>query len=89
MEARRAGPSYLLSKGWNLRKVHDLEVLVNEAAAYRQEFGKYAKACRKISGYYITERYPLVASPSLTLEEVSHSRSEVEGLVQLVREALS
>jgi HEPN domain-containing protein len=80
--------AYLLSKGWVLRKIHDLEVLVNEAAAQMSDIGRYAKACRKISGYYIAERYPLLDSLSLTLEEVARSRDEVVGLVQLIRREL-
>ncbi len=80
--------AYLLSKGWALRKVHDLQVLVNEAAAHMPDIGQYAKACRKITGYYIAERYPLVDSPSLALKEVSDSRDEVTGLAELIRRAL-
>ncbi len=77
--------AYLLSKGWSLRKVHDLEVLVNEAAAYAPTMARYGKACRKITGYYVAERYPLLESHPLTLEEVSDSRNEVAGLVELIR----
>ncbi len=80
--------AFLLSKGWALRKVHDLEVLVNEVAAHRQDLGQYAKACRKITGYYIAERYPLVDSASLALEEVIRSRDEVMGLVESIRREL-
>lgn len=29
---------YLLSKGWKLRRVHDLEVLLNEAISYDPSF---------------------------------------------------
>lgn len=81
--------AYLLSKGWTLRKVHDLEILVNEATAYRRDFGQYAKACRKITGYYIAERYPLMDSASLALDEVIRSRDEVMGLVESIRQELS
>jgi HEPN domain-containing protein len=77
--------AYLLSKGSSLRKVHDLEVLVNEAAVDVPDVARYAKACRKITGYYIAERYPLLDSSPLTLEEVSHSRDEVTGLVEFIR----
>lgn len=80
--------AYLLSRGWALRKVHDLEVLVNEAATYMPGVGRYAKACRKISGYYLAERYPLIDFPSVTLEEVSRSRAEVGDLVELIRREL-
>jgi len=34
--------AYLLSKGWALRKIHDLQVLVNEATAYMPDIGRYA-----------------------------------------------
>jgi len=78
--------AYLLSKGWALRKIHDLEVLVNEAGQRKPEIGRYAKACRKISGYYIAERYPLLDSPGLTLDEVCHSRDEVAQLIELIRQ---
>lgn len=77
--------AYLLSKGWILRKVHDLEVLLNEAAARMPMFGRYRSACQRISGYYLTERYPFMDSPALTVEEVSASRDEVTGLVDSIR----
>ncbi len=80
--------AYLLSKGWALRRIHDLQVLVNEAAAYLPDIGRYARACRKITGYYIAERYPLVGPLSLTSEEVSRSRDEIIGLVELIRREL-
>jgi len=80
--------AYLLSKGWRLRRIHDLEVLVNEAAVHMQDIGGYSRACRKISGYYIAERYPLVDFLSLTLEEVTRSRDEVMGLIDMIRQVL-
>jgi HEPN domain-containing protein len=78
--------AYLLSEGWRLRRVHDLEVLVNEAAAHTPGFAQYARACRKITGYYIIERYPMMNPPSLTVEEVSRSRDDVLGLVESIRQ---
>jgi HEPN domain-containing protein len=80
--------AYLLSKGWVLRKIHDLEVLLNEAAAYKPAFGRYASACGKKSGYHLRERYPFVDSSALTLDEVAGSRDEVTGLVELIRQEL-
>ena len=65
--------------------MHDLEVLVNEAAMYVPDVARYSKACRKISGYYIAERYPLLDSLPPTVEEVSRSRDEITGLVEFIR----
>ncbi len=80
--------AYPLSKGWALRRVHDLEVLVNEASVHMPGLERYVGACRKISGYYLTERYPFMDSPLLTLEEVSGSRDEIVELVELIRPGL-
>jgi HEPN domain-containing protein len=80
--------AYLLSKGWVLRKVHDLEVLLNEAARHKPAFGRYGLACGKISGYYLSERYPFMDSLTLTLDEVAGSRDEVTELVELIRRDL-
>lgn len=80
--------AYLLSKGWTLRRVHDLEVLLNEAAGHMPTFGRYGSACQRISGYYLTERYPFVDSPGVTLKEISGSRDEVMGLVESIRQEL-
>lgn len=81
--------AYLLSKGWTLRKIHDLQVLVNEATAHMPGVAQYTRACRKITGYYIAERYPFMNSPSITPEEVFRSRAEVLGLVELIRRELT
>lgn len=80
--------AYLLSKGWVLRKIHDLEPLVSEAATRSLDARGYAEVCRKISGYYVAERYPSAESPSLTSEEVTRSRDEVKGLIQLIQKEL-
>lgn len=80
--------AYLLSKGWSLRRVHDLEVLVNETVAHMPEAGGYAKACQKITGYYLAERYPFIGSELLTQADVSRSRDEIKGLVNMIRQEL-
>jgi len=77
--------AYLLSKGWVLRKIHDLEILLNEAVVHMPAFGQYGIVCQRISGYYLTERYPFVDSPGLKLDEVSGSRDGVKGLVESIR----
>jgi len=80
--------AYLLSKGWELKRIHDLEILVNEAARLDGRFAGFQDACRKISGYYLAERYPLLSESSLALDEVKESRDQVGQLVDLVNRAL-
>jgi HEPN domain-containing protein len=59
---------FLLSKGWKLKRIHDLEVLLNDALKFEKAFEKYRSLCQKITGYYIIDRYPLPAALMLTKE---------------------
>ncbi|MFQ5676802.1 MAG: HEPN domain-containing protein [bacterium] len=50
--------AFLISKGWELKKIHDLTDLLNDAAEYDEDF-KELLPLAKILNQYITEgRYP-------------------------------
>ena len=53
---------FLLSKGWKLKRIHDLEVLLNDALKYEKTFDAYRTLCQKITGYYVIDRYPPVCA---------------------------
>ena len=74
--------AFLLAQGWELRRIHDLEVLLNAALVYDPAIETYRAACRKITGYYFVERYPIFVETSLTLEDVQGSLEEIGGLIQ-------
>ena len=80
--------AYLLSKGWELKRVHDLEILVNEAAQLDKRFAGFQEVCGKISGYYLAERYPMLSEFSLTLDEVRESRDQVKPMVDFISRTL-
>lgn len=60
---------YLLAQGWKLRRIHNLETLLNEAIIYDLSFEEFRVACQKITQYYIEERYPFTVSSELTEEK--------------------
>jgi len=64
---------FLLSKGWKLRRVHDLETLLNEVLDYEPSFEEFRQECLKITDYYLEERYPFTVASELTAEEVKNS----------------
>ena len=76
---------FLLSKGWKLKRIHDLEVLLNDALKYEKALEKYRSLCQKITGYYMIDRYPLPAAPTLTNEEVQESVAEAEQFIQRLK----
>ena len=54
---------FLISNGWKLRKIHDLEALLDDATQLSPRFEKYRKLCQEVTGYYLTERYPALGQP--------------------------
>lgn len=73
--------AFLLTKGWRLRRIHDLEALLDDAVMYNPELERFRVACERITKYYVIERYPLMAGSGLTEREV---RASLEGIRELV-----
>jgi HEPN domain-containing protein len=76
---------FLLYKGWKLKRIHDLEVLLNDALKYEKTLEKYRNLLQKVTGYYVIDRYPLASAPTLTSEEVRESIAEAEELIKQLR----
>ena len=80
--------AFLLSKDWKLKRIHDLELLLNEALLYYNSFEKYRSVVQKISGFYFVERYPFILEIGLTEEDIKKSVSEVKGLIETIKSHL-
>jgi HEPN domain-containing protein len=77
--------AFLLSKGWKLERIHDLEALLNAALAYDPSVEEFRAACQKITAFYFVERYPFVTGTGLTEEDVRSSREQVQLLIEKLR----
>ncbi|MBI4549121.1 MAG: HEPN domain-containing protein [Ignavibacteriae bacterium] len=75
--------AFLLSKGWKLERIHDLEAL-----QYNRSLEKYRSACQKITGFYSVGRYPYLIHTSLTAQDVRDALEEVKALIETVRATL-
>ena len=64
---------FLLSKRWKLKRVHDLELLLNDALKYESTLEEFRDLCQKITDYYLVDRYPLPTSITLTARQVESS----------------
>ena len=76
---------YMLSQGWELRRIHNLDTLLNEAIIYEPSLEEFRLPCQKITEYYVEERYPLVVSSELTEEEIKGSLSIAEKMIEKLR----
>ena len=71
--------AFLISKGWELRKIHDLETLFDDASAYEPDFKKYLNLGRELTAYYTESRYPPLEEDDLP------SKEEAEKLLKAQR----
>ncbi|TXT24857.1 MAG: HEPN domain-containing protein [Rhodocyclaceae bacterium] len=75
---------FLLARGWRLKRVHDLELLLSDAVRHDRGLERYRLFCRQVASYYILERYPtLEESPSLA--EVRDAYAQARTLVRKLR----
>lgn len=74
--------AFLLSKGWELERIHDLEALLNQALVYDASLEKFRPVCQKITVFYFVERYPFVVEAGTTEEDVCTSLEQVRELIE-------
>jgi HEPN domain-containing protein len=73
--------AFLLSQGWQLRRIHSLDALMDEAVTYDASFEDFRSTCQKITAFYFVERYPFVIETDMTEEEVRSSLEQVSALI--------
>ena len=78
--------AFLLAQGWKLKRIHDLEILLNDAIKYKSEFEKYRTVCQKITSFYFTERYPFFMDTEIDEQDVIDSFQFVKELVNNIKE---
>ena len=74
--------AFLLSKGWKLERIHDLEALLNRALRHEPLLEPFRAVCQKITGFYVVERYPAVTDDELTDEDVRQALGQVKALIE-------
>ncbi|MBD3234950.1 MAG: HEPN domain-containing protein [candidate division Zixibacteria bacterium] len=75
---------YLLSKGWELRRIHNLDILLNDAMDYEPSLDEYRQDCIKITHYYVEDRYPFTVASELTKEEIKESLQVAKKLIKKI-----
>jgi HEPN domain-containing protein len=75
---------YLLSKGWKLQKIHDIEVLIDEAIKYDKSFKDFLELGRTLSGVYLKSRYPIMGLQEYPTNQVSEWIKKSETLINKI-----
>lgn len=74
--------AFLLSQGWQLRRIHSLDALLDDTLHHDSLLEDYRAVCQKITAYYFLERYPVALDVSLTVEEVRTSKDQAGPLIE-------
>lgn len=77
--------AFLLARGWQLRRIHDLEALLDDAVVSDPSLETFRPLCRRVTAYYMLERYPAIGQTGLTSDEASNSIAGARGLVDKLR----
>jgi len=75
----------LLEHGWQLKKIHTLHTLLEEAIKYNQALESFNDLCERVSGYYFTERYPIAEYLGITNEDVENDLLEAQKLIDILQ----
>ena len=81
--------AFLLSKGWRLRRIHDLEALLDDVVEYDGHFETFRLVCQRVTGYYLVERYPLPGVSPPGEDEVNEALETARDLVSKIGDALN
>jgi HEPN domain-containing protein len=81
--------AFLLSKGWQLRRIHNLDTLLDDATKYEASLEKYRSVCQKITAFYIVERYPFATGSQITEDDVRNSMNRAIELIEKLRSGAS
>jgi HEPN domain-containing protein len=74
--------AFLIEHGWKLKKIHELDALLDDAVEYASELEAFYDVCERISGYYLADRYPPLLDLGLTLEDMKKDLKEAKQFIR-------
>lgn len=76
--------AFLVTKGWKLKKIHNLYTLLDEAIKYNSNLEVFRLLCERVSGYYFTERYPPLSEEGLTREDIEKDLKQSKRFIEIL-----
>lgn len=80
---------FLIDNGWDLKKIHDLELLVTEAMNFDAIFQKYLDLGRKLTAAYYEDRYPPCPTTPYSKEEVREMLEVAEEAINKIKQGIN
>lgn len=74
--------AFLLKKGWKLKKIHELDALLDDAVRFNPGLEAFRALCERVSGYYFVERYPALVDLGLKCKDVEKDIDEAARFIK-------
>jgi HEPN domain-containing protein len=76
---------FLISKGWKLKKIHDIHILLSEAIKFNESLSIFLDFGKKLTAFYYEERYPPGPIPYVSKEEAEEMLNTAEKLIEKIK----
>lgn len=76
--------AFLLQHEWALRKIHELDALLDDTAKYNPSLENFRDLCERVSGYYLADRYPPIGVSELTCADVKEDLTKAKTFVMVM-----
>ena len=77
---------YLLGRGWELKRTHDLDDLLDDALTFDQHFESFRDACRFSGEFYVSERYPFPLASNPPRVELDAALKKIQEMIAFIVE---
>ena len=74
--------AFILKHGWSLRKIHELDTLLDDAAKCNPDLENFRDLFERVTGYYFVDRYPPLGVLDLTCEDVKKDLKDVRKFIR-------
>lgn len=79
---------FFVLQGKNPPKIHDLDILLSQAARYDEHLNIFLELCEKATRYYIEDRYPPGPLVQYSYSEIKKDMEEAFELIRKIREII-
>jgi HEPN domain-containing protein len=76
---------FLISKGWELEKTHDLVKLIKEAISFDKSLEKFIPLMEDVASYYIESRYPIGSLIEYDRNEIEKSLESTQAFIDILK----
>ena len=76
--------AFLLQHGWKLRKIHELDALLDEAIQYKSDLQNFYNLCERVTGYYFIDRYPPLGTLEITDKDIEKDLKEAQRFIHTI-----